>query len=748
MNWRAGVFGAVFYALCNLSAAWGGDVGGLADVRHSTTEQKTDGVETSDGYSTTQNYYLTTIGDLTPAMTYVINLRANHSKTSLTEQGTTREIYRQGGEPQIEFNLNNPLYRASVGYQRTELWDGASISKTTRQTTDYEYARFDLTPREFPTLGLQWSHRENYDYTSPHHADSITDTYLANSTYTYAPFAFYYNYYLTTKLDDVQLGDLIKQETDLQNHNGRIDYSQSIWDGKIPLAVGYQANYSRSAVHNFSNVAQFEVERIPFRGLYAQDSLINPYPAKLRLESQSLLVDNDKVTPITSINIGDSITNVNLQRNIGLELTGTKSVKLLRIFINVPTSETGFSESPAFDVYSGNTVSDWTLIERGVSPVQLGNDPSNVYYYEVSFTATTARFFKVVLTSEMSDTIGDYRNIYVTEIEAVGDETEGTDIDERFDQGLNLSAGFRASPTLSGLLNVYLTRNDEEPESLTDSAGYLFSSLLSKSGEGGEGESKATTTRSWGPSVNWQPDSKLFTTFRFQRQDTWDTENTVDNSSNIYSVTLNSPLLDTLDATLSATHGDQYSFSEKESSNNTLLVSTMARLYDDVNMITDVNYTNSKTYATDSIGDTGSINTISVNGSINAVVTRRLNGILNYTFAWPSAGEDTNQQTIVLVYHPGPLLNLMASYQFADTGGGRIFQQNYTVDWLPVPVLNMNLTLQDLESGDTETQSVALQTRWQINRHFDLQFNYAVGRQETTRKVYTCNASLFLAARF
>lgn len=737
--WNLSVLGAVLYALSSLSPAWGEDVSGLADIRHNTTEQKTDGAKTSEGYTTTQNYYLTTIGNITPAMTYAINLRANHSKTSVTQNNSTTEVYRQGGEPQIELNLNNPLYRASVGCQRSEIWDGASISNSTRETTDYTYARFDIAPREFPTFGLQWSHRENYDYASPHSVDSATDSYLINTTYNYAPFAFYYNYSLTMNLDDVQQNDLISQETNLQNHNGRIDYSQSLWDGRIPLAASYQANYSRNTINNLSNLPRFTVERLAFRGLYAQDSLTNPNATALRLEVQNSIIDDDRITPITTINIGNSIGDLNLQRNIGLELTGTGSVRLLRIFINIPTTET-FVDSPILDVYSGNTVSDWTRIQRSIAPVPQGSSNYNVYYYDVTFSSITARFFKVVLTGEVS---GIIRNIYVTEIEAYGDETEKTDITDRFDQGLNLSTGLKTSPNWSVLLNMYLTRNDEEPSSLTDYASYLFSNLVSKSSKGGDGASRATTTRSWGPSVNWQPYSKLFSSFRFQRQDTWDTENTIDTSSDIYAVTLNSPILDTLDATFSATHGDQYSFSEKESSNNTLLLSTLAKLYQDVNMVTDLNYTTSKTYFPDMSTDA-----ISVNGTVNAILTRKMNGTFNYAFSWPSPGEGTNQQTVVLVYHPGPLLNLMASFQFADTGTDRIFGQNYTIDWLPFPVLNINLTLQALESGDMETQSGALQSRWQINRHFDLQFNYAISRQKATTKVDTYNASLFLAARF
>jgi len=720
------------------SSAWAAGIGGTADIRYSSTKQKKDGVKVSDGYTFSQNYNLNLADEITPVLSYTLNFRANNNKTSTTQDSTATKTYSQGAEPQIEFSLHNPFYNASAGYQRTERWSGASLADEIRKTSDYTYARFDISPRDLPTLALQWGHKRDFDYLSPTRLDTTTDTYLLNTSYDYAPFRFYYNYYLTQTADDAPSGTVYRTEREAHTHNGRLDYGQSFFDGKLPINAGYQANYNRNITDIFSTAAVVTVKRTPFLGLYKQDSIISPTPLTLTLETQNALIDGDKSTAITTINVGDTVGNTNVQHNIGLELTSTKSVKNLRIYTNIAKT-TAFSDTLTFTVYSGDTTaSNWTAITGAASPAPSTSVTEDVYFYEVSFTPTTARFFKIVNTSETATA-----NVYITEIEAYGDETEKTDITERFDQGLNFSTSLKARPDLSVAFSFYLTRSDEEPSSLPEAASNLFSTIFSKTQKGGEGISSGTTTRSWGPSVNWQPYSKLLTSLRFQRQDSWDTEGTTDSASNTYAFSLNSPLLDTLDTTFSATRSEQYSFSEKQTISNSFLFSTLAKLYDGVNMVTDLNYSTSESFQTNLTTDT-----LSLNGNINAILTRRLSGTFTYGFSWPSPGTASNQQSLVLTYRPSALLNFMASFQAADTGTAHTFGQNYSIDWLPVPVLNFNLSAQETESGDTKNQTLTFQSRWQINKYMDFQFNYSLGRVKSSSKTDTHTLGLSFTGRF
>ncbi|MEW6326185.1 MAG: hypothetical protein AB1487_01095 [Thermodesulfobacteriota bacterium] len=729
-------------------SAWAVGIGGTADIRYNATKQKKDGVKTSDGYNFSQNYYLNLADEITPALSYSLNFRANHNKTSTTQDSITTKTYSQGAEPQIEFSLHNPFYNASAGYQRTERWSGASIANEIRKTGDYTYARFDISPRDLPTLALQWGRKRDFDYLSPTRLDTTTDTYLLNTSYDYAPFRLYYNYYLTQTTDDAPSGNIYRTEREAHTHNGRLDYGQSFFDGKLPVNASYQANYNRNIMDIFSTAAVVTVQRTPFLGLHKRDTNTTPTPTTLELATQNLLTDGEKKPDDTSTNINVGKTGLpnwnlssNLQHNIGLELTSTKSVKTLRIYTNIPKSDTSFNvPGNALDltVYSGTTASNWTAITGVASPAPSTSATEDVYFYEVNFTAQEARFFKVVNTSET-----DRTNVYITEIEAYGDETEKTDITDRFDQGLNFNTSLKARPDLSVSFSFYLTRNDEEPSSLPEAASNLLSTIFSKTQKGGEGISRGTTTRSWGPSVNWQPYSKLLTSLRFQRQDSWDTEGTTDSASNTYAFSLNSPLLDTLDATFSATRSEQYSFSEKQTISDSLLFSTLAKLYDGVNMVTDLNYTTSESFQTNITTDT-----LSLNGNINAILTRRLSGTFTYGFSWPSPGTASNQQSLVLTYRPSALLNFMASLQAADTGTAHTFGQNYSIDWLPVPVLNFNLSAQETESGDTKNQTLTFQNRWQINRYMDFQFNYSFGRVKSSSETDTHTWGFSFTGRF
>jgi len=734
--WRVVIALVVLITYPGPSAGAAG-IGGTADLRYNATKQKKDGVKTSDGYNFSQNYYLNLADEITPVLSYTLNFRANHNKTSSTQDSITTKTYNQGAEPQIEFSLHNPYYNASAGYQRTETWSGASLADEIRKTGDYTYARFDISPRDLPTLALQWGRKRDFDYLSPTRLDTTTDTYLLNTSYDYSPFRLYYNYYLTQTTDDALSGDIYRTEKKAHTHNGRLDYGQSFFDGKLPINASYQANYNRNITDIFSTAAVVTVERTPFLGLHAQDDA-SPTPLTLPLATQNALIDGDKSTAITTINVGDTVGDTNVQHNIGMELTSTKSVKNLRIYTNIAKTS-AFSETLTFTVYSGTTASNWTAITGAASPAPSTSVTEDVYFYEVSFTPTTARFFKIVNTSETGTTA----NVYITEIEAYGDETEKTDITDRFDQGLNFNTSLKARPDLSVSFSFYLTRNDEEPSSLPEAASNLFSTIFSKTQKGGEGASSGTTTRSWGPSVNWQPYTKLMTSLRFQRQDSWDTEGTTDSASNTYAFSLNSPLLDTLDATFSATRSEQYSFSEKQTISDSLLLSTLAKLYDGVNMVTDLNYTTSESFQTNLTTDT-----LSLNGNINAILTRRLSGTFTYGFSWPAPGTASNQQSLVLTYRPSALLNFMASLQTADTGTTRTFGQNYSIDWLPVPVLNFNLSAQETDSGDTKNQTLTFQNRWQINKYMDFQFNYSLGRVKSSSETDTHTWGLSFTGRF
>lgn len=726
---------------------WALGINGALDLRYSTSKQDVEGTGKTDGYIVTENYYINASGDFTPVISWTAHLRASDNKTSTTQNSLNTKSFRRGIEPQFEINLNNPMYRASLGYQRTETWDGASLSNENRRTNDFTYARFDVAPVALPTLGLQWSHRKNFDYDSPHLVDITTDTYLLTTTYTYAPLTLFYNYYLTKDADNAASGTLTGIDRTSHSHNGRIDYNKSFYSGRIPVTASYQANYNRNITSISSTAAVVTIKRTPSNGLYAPDSSATPDPIHITLPDQPSLVNGDKKTP-TTINLhgynGTSAYNIK-QQNIGLQLISVKSVRSLRLYTNVLKTElTNVPKNLTFAVYWSTTNTAptlWTLIPSSTSAPPLTSAIEDVYFYDINFTATPAKFFKVVVDLTAADATTN--DIYVTEIEAYGDETEKTDKTERLDQGLNFNTGFQATPDLSVAFNMYVTRNEEEPKSLPSAAGNLFSNIVSKSNAGSEGTNRATTNRSFGPSINWRPYSRLFTSFRYQRQDSWDTQNTIDSNSNSYAFTLNSPVLETLDTTFSATRTEQYNFSQKQTVNNALLLSTIAKLYEDVSMITDLNYTVSKQYQTNVTTDT-----IFLNGNINAIMTRTLNGTFTYGFSWPSPGQPTNNQALVLVYHPSSLLSVTGTLQTADTGTDRIFGPSLRFDWLPFPVLNLSLAGQYMKSGDTKNTSITAQSRWQINRYIDWQLNYTFGTIQTTTETTTHTFSTFLDARF
>jgi hypothetical protein len=725
---------------------------GWANLNYISTEQFEGDERISKEGSFYRNLYLTFEKPITPMISYQLYLRTNWTDFRLTDaDDRITKTYQRAIEPALDLFLRNPMYDFSAGYRRLEQWTTAHLQNEGRRTTEYYYSRFNLTPQEFPSLSLQIDRQKNFDYLSPKRID-ITDTrFTGNSWYQYLYKELNLSYNFTYTYDVVKTPQDIIDKTKNYNFNGiyNISYSKPFWSGRANISANYQGNYIRDKIVQFvTQTGIVPFKRTTLTGWYAIGTLALPEVDTLTTSNSNLtntpinaFPDDPGYTTATGVNIGN---NGNDYYNIGVQLSLPQNVDTLYIYVK---SDTGNPGNITWNVYRSptNGPGPWTNIVSGlnVAPTVF-NSSNNIYRYELNFASSNNLYFKAV-----NMTRSGFNNVFVTEIEAYGTDVVSetgklTDVNNFFTQGVNIVANVRPVPKLSFSLNYFLNRSDQNPISIWNSIGGVFSNLVSKSITDDD-RLISNVLRVYGASSEWLTHRFLTTTLRFQRNEAFDNRNETDFSSNTYSLSFNSAPLTTLDANLSLIKNDTYNFGEKDTTNNSVLLSIVSKLYRDVNMVTDVGYTNSKSHITDIKSDTTSIR-----GSIDAYLTPKLYGSLIYGFSRTSSSDNTSADTTegqtIITYRPGRFINITGTLRAMDVDGDLTTSEGILVDWLPLPALRLNLNYLHSNSDIEPTMSDLISTYliWYITKFLDLQITYSYTREEREQvdKIHSIGANL------
>ena len=775
-------FAILFALCCSLFCSSSVSAEGLSawlNINYANTEQFEDGTKISSSRNTLQNYYLRLDKSLTPAISYQAYIRTSLTDSHSTDaHGNSTDAYQRGIEPALDVSLRNPMYGLSAGYRRLELWTTAHLTDESRRTTEFYYSRFDITPYELPSLSLQFDRQNNFDHLPVSKVENTLTTYTANSAYTllYKDLRVVYNLNYTHNINETPLSITSKIIGDGFNGSYNLGYSKSFWNGKVTVSAGYQGNYVwNKTEQSFAQGGSQSFERTPSLGVYGRGTQLQPNVDTLT--STVALTDNvynvPAATSAGTINIGQ---NGSKFHNIGIQLFSTdKPVDTLIIYVqdvskNI-TSDTVLRNTNSWKVFKSdfNLPLTWTEINiqsvtfsAFVDPVN--NPDNNVFRYEIKLsTPQNALFFRAINMEVASVT-----DVLVTEIEAFGTDVipqSGKLSSEStfFTQGLNLNASLRPINTLMFSIDYFINRSDQNPESPLDSIEGIFSNIASKSITGKEEKFRSNVTRNYGAGATWLAHKLLTTTARFQRSEAFDNKEETDISSDTYSLTFSSSPLPTLDTNLSLIRSYSYSFGEKQSQNNLYLLSVGSKLYKGVNMITDVGYTQSKTYAvsiqpsasatTQPLATTATdSSTKYISGTLDARLSPKLSGNLIYALSWTSGTTSVSSREggAVVTYWPGRFINFSGTFRISDSGDNRSTLEGILMDWLLVPAIRLNLNYQhgNTESPSTTNDSVSGYVMWYITKFMDLQLTYSYTRNKADIKTETYNMGGNLTCRF
>ena len=707
---------------------------GRFDINNGTSKNFEEGEMTSGTDTFNRNLYLNFQHSFTPMFTSQINLRTNFADTdAINSDGEITTTYRRSLEPALDLNFANPMYNLNAGYRRREQWTTAHLSNESRRTTEFYYSSFNITPEALPSLSIQFDEQRSFDHLSVKGVDATDRSYSVISAYELpsSDLQFRYTINYSYNINRTPLSSAYKSINATFSDNYNLGYSGRFWAGKANYSVNYKGNYSRDKNRQFVTQAGTVLnERTPLGGLYAKSTNAAQKDVDVLL-SEGRLIDNDFNT-----SAGIDLGAAGVFHNIGVMVSSGRSVDRLYIYVNKDIgAEAALNNLNNWNVFKSNFNQAGTWSQVTIRTVSIVFDTVNdAYRYEIEFSdPLSASFFKAV-NLQASDVPG----VFVTEIRVYGTDTPDDDVlttvSTSFAQGLNFNVSLKPLTKLTFGFHYSLNRTDQNPVSIINSLSGIIGNVFSDSVSDEKENFSSNTARSYGISSRWLTHRLLTTTFRIQRSEAFDNKGETDAASNSYNLSFKSDPLPTLDATLSLTKSDSYSFNEKNSTNLSSFFSIGSKLYRGVNMVTDLGYTKSKSFAA---GTTSSSRQI--NGFIDAAITRRVSGALNYAFSWTaSTGSSSRSRegSTVISYRPGRFINITGNLKVSDSNGDVSTSEGMSMGWLPLRVLRLNMNYQHSDSrpGPVKTDTLGTYAIWYITKFASVRFTYAYTQQKDDNK--------------
>jgi hypothetical protein len=112
--------------------------------------------------------------------------------------------------------------------------------------------------------------------------------------------------------------------------------------------------------------------------------------------------------------------------------------------------------------------------------------------------------------------------------------------------------------------------------------------------------------------------------------------------------------------------------------------------------------------------------------------------------------------SMILTYRPGRFINITGSFRVSDTDGDTTTSEGFLVDWLPLPVVRLNLnyehrntktqstTIDSISAQSTTIDSISGYVIWYITKFMDVQLtsNYSRNVKEKKTEIYSIGGNL------
>jgi hypothetical protein len=728
------------------------------NIYYTDTNTYVDGGKESSVENLYQNYYLRYEKNVNPVLSYNIYLRSAILDSHLSNDNDLKN-YQRAIEPALDINMRNPSYNFILGYRRLEQWYTARLTDDSRRTTNYYYSRLDLIPKNLPNFSFQFDSQNEYDHLSRHKVDNTATRYLGSSWYEFTKKGLKLSYNITYSIEEnkTPISDLIsKTKNNNLNLLYNVSYNKSFLSNHIIFTGGYQSNIVQNKTTLFSKkIGEVLIKRTPYIGTYGlgtQFDFLEDSLTPVNSLSDGIY-DKPALTQQGEINIGQ---NGKKYHNIGIQLyTSEKPVDTISIYVKRDiTTDNVLLNITSWKVFKSdlNIEGSWTEVNISSITTKVYDSLNNIYVYEINFYEQKALYLNIINMD-----ISNLNDVIVTEVEAYGKDTipktgKIEDTNTFFTQSINLNTMIKPLESLSIGLNYYINRYDEHPDSILNSMGDILSDMINKTEIDKETKLVSNTIRTYGINTTWYTHKYLTTSLRFQRNESFDNKDEKDYKSDTYSIDLNSTPFPALNTRLSVIKSFSCNFGEKYSENVLYLLTINAKLYRDINTLTDIGFSNIKTFPIEtksiSIKKASETETKYIRGLIDARLTPKLQASLIYGLS-STSGESSstlNEGNLVISYRPGQFINITGNLRLTDSDGDVSSAEGIIIDWLFLPTIRFNINYEhrklepDSRTGDTINTFVI----WYITKFIDLQISYGYTKEEykTKNETYTLSANL------
>jgi hypothetical protein len=603
--------------------------------------------------------------------------------------------------PYIYLTLKDPLYEASIGYNRRE--DTTKVTDTPRFTliNDDYLAILKWRPEGLPSIEAQYERTNTYDE-KRQVQDTTKDFISVLARYGYKGFDIrYQGTYTDTdqKLSFLETKDML--------HSAWLSYSDSFFNRRVSVSTSYNVNYEqiKTSTSAPGTGGTVNIQLFPLAGLSLNDNTATP----LTLGPNPALIDGNLLAS-AGINIGLPPLGGDIRaRNIGLDFFVPTEVNQLLVWVDRDLSSApAIADSFSWDVYISSDNLNWTHHAGPILPAPFGPFQNR---FEIDFPNVTTRYIRVV-TSPLTLAVpgaASFPDIFITELQAFLRQPVG---------GTSGEKSFKITRTSHNFYFDSKTRILDIP-TLYYELDYFYTRI--------DPDGQVRYTVSNGLSVNHRFTRFLSGRARVARED--GEEQKKRRSAWIYDAALEVTPLKTYTERLVFSGRDE-TIGGRRNNNNSIILYNILQLYKGLEVNLNVGQNFSK--------DESGLRTNETDFQILATVIPHpaLNMTLDYKYSiidqsgGNSANGSGNQQTgeFILSYRPFRTLYFVATIDLSTTPSqGTHVTQNYGFNWSPFPDGALQFRFfynENLATGGVKERIINPGVRWNITKRSYLDLSY------------------------
>ncbi len=621
------------------------------------------------------------------------------NNSTSTSQGTETEAEEKILRPFAELNLNNPLYKAGMGYRHTQIENKTTGTPATQDFKDEFNTILGWRPVGLPESNLRYSYTHTYD--DPETLDLINQQLSFDTKYVlWRNLGIDYSYSRNAREDTLK-----SSETLAQNHNGKINYSHNFFNRRLSMSTSYRIRYN---TFEFPATESVESPLLRNAGFSYPDDTPSDGHGFDKVSNPALIDGN--VTASAVINIGSGV-NTEPLRNIGLQLTFAANVSKIHLWVDRPLSSS-IADSFSWSIYTSpdNTdTSTWTL-HATVSPGSFGTFENR---FEITFAEVNTQYIKVVTTPLST---GEPKNIYVTEMQAFT-TVSGVLVEKKttaIDHNYNLNITGKLSDKINIGYNMYYRLQEQDPSSTERTElsnginlSYIFNRVF-------------TASTSFSQTDRTSPGKNKV--------------------SNNYAASLRAAYWEALKQILTY-RGTKTTEEDGASSTNSLFLRTNAELYRGWSAFFDAGYSWNEPL------DGAETTSTTVRTGTNIVPNNKVTININYsvTQTQQSAGDTSRSELDFQAFViPFRALSFNARVSMMDRGDSTATLYNYSANWSPFPDGTLQFFLGYTETlrpeDEQKSRTIRPSLKWTLSRHFFLDMGYSISESETRLEATESNS--------